>query len=151
VDRRALPRPSGQRRGRRAVRRITRAAALPQIAAHSDWGTKNALFRDGRPRAILDWDSLGCASEAEMVGRAAAEFTAQWEFPAALAPTREEATAFVREYEAARGRALTTEEHAAANAAADDLVAQIARQELGADGEYQRLLRAPQDAPLIAF
>jgi hypothetical protein len=134
-----------------AAQQIARAAALREIAAHSDWGTKNALFRDGRLCAILDWDSLECASEAEMVGRAAAEFTAQWEFPAALAPTREEATAFVREYEAARGRALTANERAVANAAADYLVAQIARQELGADGEYQRLLRATQDAPLIAF
>ncbi len=53
-----------------------------------------------------------------MVGRAAAEFTAQWEFPAALAPTRDEATAFVREYEAARGRAFTADERVVVNAAA---------------------------------
>lgn len=31
------------------------------------------------------------------------------------------------------------------------LVAQIARQQLGADGEYQRLLRATEDAPLIVL
>ena len=134
-----------------AAQRIARSMALPEIAAHSDWSTKNALFRDGRLCAILDWDSLERASEAEMVGRAAAEFTAQWEFPAALAPTREEATAFVREYEAARGRAFTGDERAVVNAAADYLVAQVARQELGADGEYERLLRATEDAPLIVL
>lgn len=117
---------------------------------HADWSTKNALFRDGELSAILDWDSLERGSEAEMVGRAAAEFTAQWEFPAPLAPTREEATAFVREYEAARGRTLTTDERTVANAAADYLIAQVARQELGTDGAYQRLLRATEDAPLIA-
>ena len=61
------------------------------------------------------------------------------------------ATAFVREYEAARGRAFTADERAVVNAAADYLVAQVARQELGADGEYQRLLRATEDAPLIVL
>ena len=125
--------------------------ALPELAAHSDWGTKNALFREGQLRAILDWDSLERASEAGMVGRAAAQYTAQWEFPAALAPTREEATAFVREYQAARGRTFTADERAVVNAAADYLLAQIARQERGVDGEYQRLLRETEDAPLITW
>ena len=132
-----------------AAQRIARAVALPEIAAHSDWSTKNALFRDGRLCAILDWDSLERGSEAEMVGRAAAEFTAQWEFPAPVAPTPDEATAFVREYEAARGRPFTADERAVINAAADYLVAQVARQELGTDGEFQRLLRATETTPLI--
>jgi hypothetical protein len=34
------------------------------------------------------------ASEAEMVGRAAAQFTAQWDLPPRLAPTSDEATTF---------------------------------------------------------
>ena len=133
------------------AQRIARSVTLPQLAAHSDWSTKNALFRDGKLCAILDWDSLECASEAEMVGRAAAEFTAQWSFPAPLTPTREEATAFVREYEAARGRAFTADEQLVVNAAADYLMAQVARQELGTDGAFQRLLRATDGAPLIVF
>lgn len=134
-----------------AAQHLARSVALPEIAAHSDWGTKNALFRDGRLCAILDWDSLERGSEAEMVGRAAAEFTAQWELAAPLAPTRDESSAFVREYEAARGRRFTTDERAVLNAAADYLVAQVARQELGTDGEFQRLLRATEDAPLIVW
>lgn len=133
-----------------AAQRIARSVPLPEIAVHSDWGTKNVLFRDGELCAILDWDSLERGSEAEMVGRAAAEFTAQWELPAPLTPTREEATAFVREYEAARGRAFTADERIVANAAADYLVAQVARQELGPEGEFQQLLRATEDTPLIA-
>lgn len=134
-----------------AAQQIARSVALPQIAAHSDWSTKNVLFRDGRLSAILDWDSLERASEAEMVGRAAAEFTAQWEFPAALAPTREEATAFVREYEAARRRGFTADERSVVSAAADYLVAQVARQELEPDGPYQRLLLATEETPLIVW
>lgn len=131
-----------------AAQRIARSIELPEIAAHSDWGTKNALFRGDQLCAILDWDSLERASEAAMVGRAAAQFTAQWELPVALAPTREEATAFVREYEAARGRTFSAEERLVSNAAAEYLVAQIARQE-GADGEFQRLLRETEHAPLL--
>jgi hypothetical protein len=60
-----------------AAQRIARSVALPETAAHSDWSTKNALFRDGWLCTVLDWDSLDRASEAEMVGRAAAELTAQ--------------------------------------------------------------------------
>ncbi|MBD1848238.1 hypothetical protein H6F89_33805 [Cyanobacteria bacterium FACHB-63] len=36
---------------------------------------------------VYDWDSLCAASEAEMVGRAAAQFTAQWDIPAPLTPS----------------------------------------------------------------
>jgi hypothetical protein len=131
---------------------VVRATALPELATHADWGTKNALFRDGVLRAILDWDSLVCASEAEAVGRAAAEFTAQWELPAPVAPTAAEATAFVREYEAARGRRFDAGELAVANASADYLLAQVARQELGGDSDaaFTQLLRETASTPLIA-
>jgi hypothetical protein len=54
-----------------------------------------------------------------MVGRAVAEFTAQWEFASRLTPTRDEATAFVREYERARGRRFDPLELRVVNAAAD--------------------------------
>jgi len=138
-----------------AAQRAVRAAALPVIAAHLDWGTKNALFVDGKLRAILDWDSLMIASEAELVGRAAAQFTAQWELPVRLAPTREEASAFVHEYEEARGRRFTPVEQLVANASADYLMAEIARQVFrgpdSADDEYCALLRETAATPLISF
>lgn len=134
-----------------AARQVVREASLPALAAHTDWSTKNALFRDGELRAVIDWDSLQQASEPEMVGRAAAEFTAQWEFPARATPTCQEATAFVREYERARGRRFDTLELRVINAAADYLIAQVARQELvSTPGEFHQLLCETATVPLIA-
>ncbi|MEO8549686.1 MAG: hypothetical protein ABI678_06925 [Kofleriaceae bacterium] len=138
-----------------AAQHVVRESALPLIAAHLDWGTKNALFVDGKLRAILDWDSLMMATEAELVGRAAAQFTAQWAFPARLTPTRAEASAFAHEYEAARGRRFTPVEQRVANASADYLMAEIARQTFSgpdcADDEYRALLRETAATPLISF
>jgi hypothetical protein len=138
-----------------AAQRAVRDVTLPLIAAHLDWGTKNALFVDGKLRAILDWDSLMLATEAELVGRAAAQFTAQWELPARLAPTREEASEFVHGYEEARGRRFTPVEQLVANASADYLMAEIARQTFRgpdcADDEYGALLRETAATPLISF
>jgi hypothetical protein len=116
-------------RGRQAQAAIC-AAALPVRPAHLDWGVKNARFEGDRIVAVYDWDSLAAASEAETVGRAAAQFTAQWDAPARLTPTLDEAAAFVAEYEAARGRRFSRVERAVIAASADYLVAQVARLEL---------------------
>jgi hypothetical protein len=113
------------RRAQAVIRGST--AALQPV--HLDWGVKNARFRDGRVCAVYDWDSLAAGSEAEMVGRASAEFPTQWERPGRRTPTIEEGAAFVAEYQLARGRTFTAEERAVADAAADYLVAQVARQE----------------------
>jgi hypothetical protein len=107
-----------------------RAAELPLLPTHLDWGVKNCRFHDDRVCVVYDWDSLFAGSEAEMVGRAAAQFTAQWDFPAALTPSRTEARAFVEEYETARGRVFASKERTVMAAAADYLVAQVARLEL---------------------
>jgi Ser/Thr protein kinase RdoA (MazF antagonist) len=109
----------------------------PLIPAHLDWGVKNVRFRGDRVCVAYDWDSLCAASEAEMVGRAAAQFTAQWDFAAPLTPTPDEARAFVADYETARGRAFSDEESLVIVAAAEYLMAQVARLELAA-GDRRR-------------
>jgi hypothetical protein len=138
-----------------AAQRAVQGTTLPLIAAHLDWGAKNALFVDGNLRAILDWDSMMIATEAELVGRAAAQFTAQWELPTRLAPTREEASEFVHAYEEARGRRFTPVEQLVANASADYLMAEIGRQGFSgpdcADDEFRALLRETAATPLISF
>ncbi|MBD1821558.1 hypothetical protein H6F51_03410 [Cyanobacteria bacterium FACHB-DQ100] len=73
------------------------------------------------------WDSLCAASEAEIVGRAAAQFTAQWDILAPLTPSPDGARAFVQEYEIARGQPFSEEERVVLAASADYCVAQIAR------------------------
>jgi hypothetical protein len=138
----------------RACRQVIRDANLSPICAHYDWSTKNTLFRDGRLRAVLDWDSMKQASEAEMVGRAAAEFTAHGGgLTSRSTPTHDEATAFVREYEDARGRRFSDIERHVVRASAEYLIAQVSRHGFSgpdcADDEYRGLLRTLADAPLI--
>lgn len=88
----------------RHAQSVIRVKALPLMPAYLDWGVKNCRFHQDRVCVVYDWDSLFAASEAEMVGRAAAEFTAQWDIPAPLTPSLAEAYAFVCEYETARGQ-----------------------------------------------
>lgn len=126
---------------------------LPQVVTHLDWGVKNIRFHEDSVCAVYDSDSLHAASEAECVGRAAAQFTAQWEIPALLTPTPQEARAFVDEYQAARGRKFSKTERAVAAASARYLVAQVARLELlsgvpEADN-YRGLLRSYDSHPLL--
>ena len=120
--------------GRRAQQAV-KACSLPLLPAHFDWGVKNARFEGDRIVAVYDWDSLVAASEAELVGRASVQFTAQWDFPARLTPTPAEEAAFVADYESARGRPFSDVERQVLHAAASYSVAQIARLELAARTE----------------
>jgi hypothetical protein len=136
-----------------AAQRVLKKSKLPQVAAHLDWGVKNLRFRDDAVCAVYDADSIHLASEAECVGRAAAQFTAQWDIPALLTPTPKEAKAFVDEYQAARGRKFSRTERTIAAAAARYLVAQVARLELLSgvpEGDnYRGLMRSYADHPLL--
>lgn len=66
-------------------------------------------------------------SEPEMVGRAAAQFTADWESGNKVTPTPAEGRAFVKSYEEFRGRDFTEEEYTVVSASADYLIALISR------------------------
>jgi hypothetical protein len=136
-----------------AAQRVIKKSKLTRIPAHLDWGVKNARFRDDAVCAVYDWDSLHSASEAECAGRAAAQFTAQWEIPALLTPTPDEAKAFLEEYQAARGKRFSRAERNVAAAAARYLVAQVARSELAMgipEGDnFRGLLRNYDEAPLL--
>ena len=126
---------------------------LPLVATHLDWGVKNIRFRDDAVCAVYDSDSVHAASEAECVGRAAAQFTAQWDIPAVLTPSAAEARAFVDEYQAARGRKFSRAERALSAAAARYSVAQAARLEhlsgVPEADNYRGLLRNYESEPLL--
>lgn len=137
----------------RAAQAVLKKSKLPRVATHLDWGVKNIRFRDDSVCAVYDSDSIHAASEAESAGRAAALFTAQWDIPALLTPTAEEARAFVDDYQAARGRKFSRAERTVLAAAARYLVAQLARLELlsgvpEADN-YRGLLRSYETQPLL--
>jgi hypothetical protein len=136
-----------------AAQRAIKKSKLPRIVAHLDWGVKNVRFRDNTVCAVYDWDSLHGASEAECAGRAAAQFTAQWDIPALLTPTPDEAKAFLEEYQTARGKRFSRAERTVAAHAARYLVAHVARQELASgipEGDnFRGLLRGYDDEPLL--
>ena len=137
----------------RAAQLVLKKSKLARVVTHLDWGVKNIRFRDERVCAVYDSDSLHAATEAECVGRAAAQFTAQWELPAVLTPTPAEARAFVVEYQGARGRKFSRAELGLAAAAARYAVAHLARLELlsgvpEADN-YRGLLRNYAEEPLL--
>jgi Phosphotransferase enzyme family len=135
------------------AQRAIKKSKLPRIAAHLDWGVKNVRFRDNTVCAVYDWDSLHAASEAECAGRAAAQFTAQWDIPALLTPTPDEAKAFLEEYQAARGKRFSRAERTVAAASAHYLVAHVARLELATgipEGDnFRGLLRSYDSDPLL--
>jgi len=137
----------------RAAQLALKKSKLPLLAMHLDWGAKNVRFRDDAVCAVFDSDSVHAASEAECVGRAAAQFTAQWDIPAVLTPNAEEAQAFLDEYQAARGRKFSRAERALAAAAARYSVAQAARLEhltgVPEADNYRGLLRNYESDPLL--
>jgi Phosphotransferase enzyme family len=119
------------------ARAILNRNRLPEKLVHLDWGVKNSKFRRKRVVAVFDWDSLGNASEAQMVGQAAAQFTANWDIPTKITPTPEESNLFVDEYEQARGRRFSRKEREVISASGDYLISVVARQEYaeGHEGE----------------
>ena len=86
------------------------------VIGHADWRAEHVRFEtdgdDIRISAIYDWDSLQKRREPALVGVTACCFCANWAAreTIALAPTLDEAKAFVADYEAARGRPFEREE-----------------------------------------
>lgn len=117
------------------------------MVGHSDWRVENLRYAGGELSAIYDWDSLVVRPEAALAGAIAGIFSADWRAPERCRiPTRAEMTAFVTDYEAARGRPFSPAERELADAA---LVYQLA---YGARCEWSDLLtdmgrRAPGRPP----
>jgi len=137
-----------------AAQRVLKTASLPLMPAHMDWGAKNARFADDSSVVVVyDWDSLFQASEAEMVGRAAAQFTAQWQLPGAVVPSPDESLAFVNSYEVAADRRFNAGEWRVLRAAGEYLTAQVARLEAASteppQNGFLRRLRQLSEHPIL--
>lgn len=133
----------------RALERL-RPACEPSVVGHLDWTTKHCRFRGDSLRVVYDWDSLGLAPEPELVGYAACHFTTTWYLDVPLIPTPDEARAFVADYEAARGRAFTSDERGVVGAAAAYGLAYGARCESCADPEATSFAAGSQREALAA-
>ena len=135
------------------ARKILNSSSFVKRLAHTDWGCKNAVFQGGCLTGIFDWDSLGAMSETEMVGRAAAQFTADWKSGIKVTPTPEEGRLFVEAYAKCRHKKWTLEEYQIISASTDYLIATIARFEHARGHKeihpYQDLLRARKDTSFL--
>jgi hypothetical protein len=89
-----------------------------EVVGHGDWVANHVRFDGAEPCVAYDWDSLETDREPNLLGCAAATFTYNEQLPVELEPSVEETRAFVADYEAARGAALTADELRATHAAA---------------------------------
>lgn len=136
-----------------SARKLLNKVSLQKKLAHTDWGTKNAIFQNGKLEGIFDWDSLGSMSELEMLGRAAAQFTADWETDFKITPSPHEAREFVKSYEHSRKLKFTEEDYKIISASSDYLIAIISRFEHAGGNSsvhpYQDLLRECGDKSFL--
>jgi hypothetical protein len=81
------------------------------VIGHGDWRAEHVRFVASTPIVAFDWDSLCCEREPALIGAAAHGFCADWSDGSnRQAPTLDEARAFVRDYERARGKTFSAEE-----------------------------------------
>ncbi|CAA9544545.1 MAG: hypothetical protein AVDCRST_MAG79-2166 [uncultured Thermoleophilia bacterium] len=111
----------------RPAQAVVADPAGERVLGHIDWSVKNLGWDGASAVAVYDWDSLAVAAEPVILGEAARGFTATWELPVEPAPSPEEAAAFVRAYEVARGAPFSSAERRTAAAAALYAAAGIAR------------------------
>ena len=100
---------------RRAHARHARAvldepAAAPPVVGHDDWRVEHVRFDGDRIVAVYDWASLKAVPETSLVGSASHAYGADWTTPNTRVPDRDDALAFVADYELARGRPFTQAE-----------------------------------------
>lgn len=111
----------------RAARRAIEVEEAEMVLGHTDFTVKQMRFVRNQLRIIYDWDSLRLEQEPVLVGGTAIAFTYTELAGIRKSPTREEALAFVSEYEAARGRPFTASERRMASAGATAALAYTAR------------------------
>jgi hypothetical protein len=119
-----------------------RHPAGEEVVGHTDWRAEHLRLADGRLSAVHDWDSVTVVPEPALVGSVAHAFPANWAVPDPPAtPTKDEALAFVADYEAARaGGPFTAQERERARAALVSTMAYTARCE---HSDLGRRPRAP--------
>jgi hypothetical protein len=122
----------------RAAREVLDAEVPPSVLCHTDISGANVRVRDGRVVAVYDMDSLALADEVALLAGIAVHHSYTGE-PGGSWPSREEAAAFVADYERARPRPFTPAERARLDAGAIYAMAYTAR--------CEHSVRAPEDEP----
>jgi hypothetical protein len=113
----------------RSARAILDELTPAPLVMHTDFSCANVRVIGGAVAAVFDMDSVAWIDEARCVASAAVHFTytgETWRWP-----TRDEACAFVADYEAARDCPFTPAEHRRIDAAMVYAMAYTARCEYG--------------------
>jgi len=97
------------------------------VIGHLDWRVGNLGFEGSKLTAIYDWDSIGLATEAFIVGSAAATFSSDWSKPRGSLPNLYEMRTFVADYQNAREMSFDRDELEVVDAANLILIAYVAR------------------------
>lgn len=138
----------------RSSRFVLDASAPPAILFHMDFSAANVRVRDGRVCAIYDMDSIALVDEMRGLASAAVHYTYTGTSGEATT-SREEARAFVVDYETARGEMLTNDERRRLDAAAIYAMAYTARCEHSGDPSEERIhagMRSVlRNAPLVGY
>jgi hypothetical protein len=100
---------------------------------HADWQSNHVRFEGDIVTAVYDWDSLVYDTEAIVVGHAAHAFTMHSLSGVTIAPSLDEARAFIAAYEEARGRRFVGAERQTLAAALTYSMAYTARCEHSRD------------------
>lgn len=116
----------------RRAKRVSDEDRSEPVIAHTDWSLRNVRLGPSGPVAVYDWDSLALLREAEAVALAAVSWC-KTGTSSDLTPGPEGIDAYIRSYEAARGSALSADQHRAARAAAVGAMAYTARCEHAID------------------
>lgn len=99
-----------------------------RVVSHGDWRAEHVRFDEDVISVAYDWDSLCSSFEPAAVGATAHMYCADWSRDDVVqAPTLDEARAFIRDYETARGQQFTLEERGSCAAALAYAVAYTAR------------------------
>ncbi len=84
---------------------LDQSASESMVIGHADWRIENVCMERSTVVAIFDWDSVCACPEAVLVGAASVHFTTDWSDSSTdPLPSPDESSAFVNEYEEARGR-----------------------------------------------
>ncbi len=97
---------------------LDQSASESMVIGHADWRIENVCMERSTVVAIFDWDSVCACPEAVLVGAASVHFTTDWSDSSTdPLPSPDESSAFVNEYEEARGRRFASRDRELVDAA----------------------------------
>jgi Ser/Thr protein kinase RdoA (MazF antagonist) len=128
----------------REARAVLDADIPPPTLVHTDISGANVRVRDGRVRAVYDMDSVALGDELSVLASIAVHYSCTGD-PGGSWPSREEAAAFVADYERVRARPFSGAERERLDAGAIYAMAYTARLRIPTSPEVDVDAEPPPD------